>query len=149
MQEAIECVAAARDASRNSDPYVYTEIPDLPLENVFYEEGLEMYREQLEQLEARKAGADDDPDILLEVNEKIDALTKEMQNASRGLEFERAAELRDMIFELEDSLGKKTGRRKAGSPASLAASATCLPPQEHNMAPSAANKKTERRNIFI
>ena len=45
----------------------------------------------------------------------IKALTKEMQNASRGLEFERAAELRDMIFELEDSLGKKTGRRKAGS----------------------------------
>lgn len=80
VQEAIECVAAARDASRNSDPYVYTEIPDLPLENVFYEEGLEMYREQLEQLEARKAGADDDPDILLEVNEKIDALTKEMQS---------------------------------------------------------------------
>ena len=39
--------------------------------------------------------------------------------------------------------------RKAGSPASLAASATCLQPQEHNMAPSAANKKTERRNIFI
>ncbi|WP_297569863.1 excinuclease ABC subunit UvrB [uncultured Anaerovibrio sp.] len=34
----------------------------------------------------------------------IKALTKEMQNASRGLEFERAAELRDMIFELEDSL---------------------------------------------
>ena len=60
--------------------YEETEIPDLPLENVFYEEGLEMYREQLEQLEARKAGADDDPDILLEVNEKIDALTKEMQS---------------------------------------------------------------------
>lgn len=37
----------------------------------------------------------------------IKALTKEMQNASRGLEFERAAELRDMIFELEDSLGKR------------------------------------------
>ena len=37
----------------------------------------------------------------------IKALTKEMQNASRGLEFERAAELRDMIFELDDSLGKR------------------------------------------
>ena len=50
-----------------------------------------------------------------ETESLIKALTKEMQNASRGLEFERAAELRDMIFELEDSLGKKTGRRKAGS----------------------------------
>ena len=31
----------------------------------------------------------------------IRTLTKEMQDASRALEFERAAELRDMIFELE------------------------------------------------
>ena len=31
----------------------------------------------------------------------IHTLTKEMQDASRALEFERAAELRDMIFELE------------------------------------------------
>ena len=31
----------------------------------------------------------------------IRSLTKEMQDASRALEFERAAELRDMIFELE------------------------------------------------
>ena len=43
----------------------------------------------------------------------IKALTKEMQNASRGLEFERAAELRDMIFELEDSIGRKTSRKKS------------------------------------
>ena len=31
----------------------------------------------------------------------LKTLTKEMQRASRALEFERAAELRDMIFELE------------------------------------------------
>ncbi len=43
----------------------------------------------------------------------IKALTKEMQNASRGLEFERAAELRDMIFELEDSIGRKNSRKKS------------------------------------
>lgn len=42
----------------------------------------------------------------------IKALTREMQNASRGLEFERAAELRDMIFELEDSIGRRNSRKK-------------------------------------
>ena len=35
------------------------------------------------------------------------ALTKEMQMASRALEFERAAQLRDMIFELQDTMGIK------------------------------------------
>ena len=33
----------------------------------------------------------------------LKALMKEMQMASRSLEFERAAQLRDMIFELEDA----------------------------------------------
>ena len=37
----------------------------------------------------------------------LKALTKEMQMASRALEFERAAQLRDMIFELQDSMGIK------------------------------------------
>lgn len=37
----------------------------------------------------------------------LKALTKEMQMASRALEFERAAQLRDMIFELQDTMGKK------------------------------------------
>lgn len=80
VQEAVECVAAARDAGRNSDPNVYREIPDLPLVNVFYEDGLEMYREQLDMLEEQKTKAEDDPDILLDVNEKIESLTKEMQD---------------------------------------------------------------------
>ncbi|MCR5176978.1 MAG: excinuclease ABC subunit UvrB [Anaerovibrio sp.] len=44
----------------------------------------------------------------------LKALRKEMQNASRALEFERAAELRDMIFELEDSLKAKSSRQKSG-----------------------------------
>lgn len=41
----------------------------------------------------------------------LKTLTKEMQSASRALEFERAAELRDMIFELEGTgvVGKKDG----------------------------------------
>ena len=41
----------------------------------------------------------------------LKTLTKEMQSASRALEFERAAELRDMIFELEETgvVGKKDG----------------------------------------
>ena len=34
----------------------------------------------------------------------LKALTKEMQMASRSLEFERAAQLRDMIFELQDTM---------------------------------------------
>lgn len=34
----------------------------------------------------------------------LKALTKEMQMASRALEFERAAQLRDMIFELQDTM---------------------------------------------
>lgn len=42
----------------------------------------------------------------------LKAFKKEMQMASRSLEFERAAQLRDMIFELEDALGKKSSRRK-------------------------------------
>lgn len=37
----------------------------------------------------------------------LKALTKEMQMASRALEFERAAQLREMIFELQDTMGIK------------------------------------------
>lgn len=37
----------------------------------------------------------------------LKALTKDMQMASRALEFERAAQLRDMIFELQDTMGIK------------------------------------------
>lgn len=37
----------------------------------------------------------------------LKALTKEMQMASRALEFERAAQLRDMIFELQYTMGIK------------------------------------------
>lgn len=37
----------------------------------------------------------------------LKALTKEMQMASRALEFERAAQLRDMIFELQNTMGIK------------------------------------------
>ena len=37
----------------------------------------------------------------------LKALTKEIQMASRALEFERAAQLRDMIFELQDTMGIK------------------------------------------
>lgn len=37
----------------------------------------------------------------------LKALTKEMQMASRALEFERAAQLRDMIFELQDTMDIK------------------------------------------
>ena len=42
-----------------------------------------------------------------EVEALLKALTKEMQMASRALEFERAAQLRDMIFELQDTMGIK------------------------------------------
>ena len=42
----------------------------------------------------------------------LKALMKEMQMASRSLEFERAAQLRDMIFEMEDAMGKKSSRKK-------------------------------------
>ena len=80
IQEAIECVASAQDAGRNNEPYIYTEIPDLPLVNVYYDEALDMYQEQLNMLEEQKSKAEDDPDITLTVNEKIDTLTKEMQN---------------------------------------------------------------------
>ena len=40
----------------------------------------------------------------------LKTLMKEMQAASRNLEFERAAELRDMIFELQESMGIKNGK---------------------------------------
>lgn len=42
----------------------------------------------------------------------LKAMMKEMQMASRSLQFERAAQLRDMVFELEDVLGKKSSRKK-------------------------------------
>ncbi len=41
----------------------------------------------------------------------IDKLMGEMKEASANLEFERAAILRDMIFELEQKSGKTTGLR--------------------------------------
>ena len=40
----------------------------------------------------------------------LKTLMKEMQAASRNLEFERAAELRVMIFELQESMGTKNGK---------------------------------------
>ena len=39
----------------------------------------------------------------------LKTLTHQMQEASRALEFERAAELRDMIYDLEDSRPGKKG----------------------------------------
>ena len=44
----------------------------------------------------------------------IQALTNEMKQASKALEFERAATLRDMILELEGTLPTlgSTGKRK-------------------------------------
>lgn len=47
-----------------------------------------------------------------EKQELIATLEKEMREASRKLEFERAAKLRDMIVELKGSLPAKRGRRK-------------------------------------
>ena len=46
-----------------------------------------------------------------EREELVKTLTRQMRDASRALEFERAAELRDMIYELEES-GKGAGGRK-------------------------------------
>ena len=37
----------------------------------------------------------------------LKSFTKEMQMNSRALEFERASQLRDMIFELQDTMGIK------------------------------------------
>lgn len=42
----------------------------------------------------------------------LKSLLKEMQDASRALEFERAAELRDMIFELEGEAAKSTKKKQ-------------------------------------
>lgn len=46
-----------------------------------------------------------------DIPEIIDRLMKEMKEASSNLEFERAALLRDMIFELEQKSGKTSGLR--------------------------------------
>ena len=45
----------------------------------------------------------------------IKTLTREMQQASRALEFERAAELRDMILELDGSLPGAAPKKAAKS----------------------------------
>jgi excinuclease ABC subunit B len=42
----------------------------------------------------------------------VKTMTREMQEASRGLEFERAAELRDMIIELSGSLPGQQAKKK-------------------------------------
>ena len=42
----------------------------------------------------------------------IQTLTTEMKQASKALEFERAAEIRDMILELEGTLPTLTSNRK-------------------------------------
>lgn len=47
-----------------------------------------------------------------EKNDLVKTLMREMQQASRGLEFERAAELRDMIMEIEGSLPTPAKRKK-------------------------------------
>lgn len=47
-----------------------------------------------------------------EKNELLTSLEKEMREASRKLEFERAAKLRDMIVELKGSLPEKKARTK-------------------------------------
>ena len=46
-----------------------------------------------------------------EREELVKTLTRQMRDASRALEFERAAELRDMIYEIEEG-GKGAGGRK-------------------------------------
>jgi excinuclease ABC subunit B len=46
-----------------------------------------------------------------DIPEILDRLMKEMKEASSNLEFERAALLRDMIFELEQKSGKTSGLR--------------------------------------
>ena len=87
VKEAIECIASAKDPNRGNEPFVYQEIPDLPLKNAYYEEFLEDYQEQLDMLNEQKTKAEDDPAILLEVNEKIDSLTKEMQDYAENMRF--------------------------------------------------------------
>lgn len=48
-----------------------------------------------------------------EKQEVMAAIEKEMREASRNLEFERAAKLRDMLVELKGSLPEKKGRKKS------------------------------------
>jgi excinuclease ABC subunit B len=47
-----------------------------------------------------------------EKEELIKTLTRQMREASRALEFERAAELRDMIYDFEESTGSKSGKKR-------------------------------------
>jgi len=42
----------------------------------------------------------------------LENLRREMKEAARRLEFERAAQLRDIIFELEESTGLTAARRR-------------------------------------
>ena len=80
IQDAVDCIAAAKDITRMSDPSIYTDIPDLPLENAYYEEGLRMYQDALAMLDALKKSNEDDPDTLLEINEEIEKTTEEMKD---------------------------------------------------------------------
>ncbi len=78
--EAVECVALAKDPTRMNDPSIYTEIPDLPLENTYYEDGLQMYNDTLEMLKNQRKKAGDDPLQAMEIDEQIEQTTKELQD---------------------------------------------------------------------
>ena len=80
LREAVECVASAREKSRANDPYIYTNIPDLPFENEHYEEILTLYRYTLKNLESRREKAEDDAESLPAINEEIELITKELRD---------------------------------------------------------------------
>lgn len=79
-EEAVECVALAKDPSRMNDPSIYTEIPDLPLEKEHYDEQIQLYKDTLEMLENNKNKAGEDPRQIQEINSQIEQTAKEMHD---------------------------------------------------------------------
>ena len=78
-------------------------------------------RNLIEATVAAEEGTDYGPEKLVGLEpaqrkKMIGKLKKEMELAARDLEFEKAAELRDLIFELEQSpaSGSKAGKRVSG-----------------------------------
>ena len=61
----------------------------------------------------------------------LNTLTKEMQAASRALEFEKAAELRDVIFELQNEKNSKKRQKKPKIAPKMTGTCEFLPYKTH------------------
>ena len=104
VSQAVECVATAKDENRANEPNIYQKIPDLPLENKYYGETIQKYKDTLAILEARKEKSKDDPESMLDINQEIDKTTEEMQDYTENHRWWLTEEKMAFIRELNQNI---------------------------------------------